>query len=241
MRRKKFLLPLLLGLLVIVSCSKESTISNKSATDKLNDLGIIPLEQAISTLERFLNESDVSGTKSGKARKISSISTYYSDLTVKSADDSSAIPQAYLINFEDGGGFAVLGANGAVADIVAVTENGAINDDLTVVLSNHPRDDSYQEIADDSEIDNDEDIPLAVQSDTLGFYCSEDDDFYSESNNSENNAKLVELFIKSAVNGHGAGGRDGGDGGDGKEDARRKNNYTYSWHFRLITYNVPAN
>ena len=45
MRRKKFLLPLLLGLLVIVSCSKESTISNKIATDKLNDLGIIPLEQ----------------------------------------------------------------------------------------------------------------------------------------------------------------------------------------------------
>ena len=45
MRRNKFLLPLLLGLLVIVSCSKESTISNKSATDKLNDLGIIPLEQ----------------------------------------------------------------------------------------------------------------------------------------------------------------------------------------------------
>lgn len=49
MRRNKFLLPLLLGLLVIVSCSKESMISNKSATDKLNDLGIIPLEQALST------------------------------------------------------------------------------------------------------------------------------------------------------------------------------------------------
>ena len=95
MIRNKFLLPLLLGLLVIVSCSKESTISNKSATDKLNDLGIIPLEQAISNLERFLNESDVSWTKSGNARKISSISTYYSDLTVKSADDSSAIPQAF--------------------------------------------------------------------------------------------------------------------------------------------------
>ena len=45
MRRNKFLLPLLLGLLVIVSCSKESMIQNKSATDKLNDLGIIPLEQ----------------------------------------------------------------------------------------------------------------------------------------------------------------------------------------------------
>lgn len=49
MRRNKFLLPLLLGLLVIVSCSKESMIQNKSATDKLNDLGIIPLEQALST------------------------------------------------------------------------------------------------------------------------------------------------------------------------------------------------
>ena len=79
----------------MVSCSKEPSPPNQSAADKLNDLGIIPLEQALSTLEKFLNESDVSGTKSENAKKISSISTYYSNLMVKSADDSSVMPQAF--------------------------------------------------------------------------------------------------------------------------------------------------
>lgn len=184
-----------MGLLVIVSCSKESTISNKSATDKLNDLGIIPLEQAISTLERFLNESDVSGTKSGNARKISSISTYYSDLTVKSADDSSAIPQAYLINFEDGGGFAVLGANGAVADIVAVTENGAkfSSEDNTNYLFH---------------------FNFGWGGNCNGYF----------STNCLNPAKGEEYDYQ-----------------DKWDKEVKKNNFTYSWHFRLITYNVPAN
>ena len=49
MRRKKILLPLVLGLLGMVSCSKEPSPPNQSAADKLNDLGIIPLEQALST------------------------------------------------------------------------------------------------------------------------------------------------------------------------------------------------
>lgn len=142
------------------------------------ELRQIPLEEALETLENFLsnNEPDMLTTRSGSARKIVNISTYYKDgeldATGTRTTQASAIPDAYLINFADGEGFAVLGANNAVADIVAVTEKGQIQEDLQVVLS-----------ADHSEVDNatetDDDALYEISEDSISWYCDEDDDFYT--------------------------------------------------------------
>ena len=69
----------------------------------------IPLEDALATLEDFLlsNEQDMCATRSGASRKIADITTYYgTGGCTRAASDE--IPDAYLVNFEDDGGYAVI-------------------------------------------------------------------------------------------------------------------------------------
>lgn len=152
-------------------------LGEKQITQEV-ELKQIPLEEALETLENFLseNESDMYPTRSGSARKIANISTYYKagelNATGTRTTQASDIPDAYLINFADGEGFAVLGANNAVADIVAVTEKGQIQDDLQVVLSTY-----YTEVDDASEEDGDD--LYEISEDSIGWRCDEDDDFYA--------------------------------------------------------------
>lgn len=142
------------------------------------ELKQIPLEEALKTLDDFLseNESDMLATRSGSAREIASIFTYYKsgrfDATSTRSSQTSAIPDAYLINFADGEGFAVLGANNAVVDIIAITEKGQIQEDLQVVLSEH-----YAQVGDATET-GDDDL-YEISEDSIGWYCDEDDDFYT--------------------------------------------------------------
>ena len=84
---------------------------------------------------------------------------------------TSDIPDAYLINFADGEGFAVLGANNTVADIIAITETGQIQEDLQVVLSEY-----YIEIDDTTEVEDD---LHEISENSISWYCAEDDDFYT--------------------------------------------------------------
>lgn len=125
--------------------------------------GTIPLETALATLDNFIG---ISGTKADGGKRIASVSNYYrpANLLTKSSDaEPEDSPDAYLVNFEEGG-FAVLGANTSVPDIVTVFEMGCIKDDLTVVL-NLPfeRLSDYDSSEEDEVLDN--------------FYCEEDDDY----------------------------------------------------------------
>ena len=120
-------------------------------------ISVIPLEDAMSSLEQFLSEveGDFCATRAGSTRKIESVDVHYSDLYATRSGES--LPDAYIVNFEDDEGFAVLGANTAVASIVAVTEKGHI-DPVTL---------SVQEGQEDnSDMSN------------FNWYCEEDDDYY---------------------------------------------------------------
>ncbi len=150
---------------------------------------LVPLEDALALLSEFLqsNEIYMPPTRSGAPRRIASVSTYcrggghLATKAVSRTEDN--LPDAYLVNFEGGEGFAVLGANSAVADIVAVTENGQIEDDLTVIFS-----------MDDEPL---EDIdPNDYQIDTIGYYCKEDNDFYSRS---DSESRLISECIRNAI------------------------------------------
>ena len=150
---------------------------------------LIPMEDALSILSEFLqsSERDMPPTRSGAPRKIASVSTYFGGddhIATKAASETEDnLPCAYLVNFEDGEGFAVLGANSSVADIVAVTESGRIEDDLTVIFS-----------TDDEPL---EDIdPDDYQIDTIGYYCKEDDDFYSSL---DSDARFISECIRNGV------------------------------------------
>lgn len=189
------LLTLGLVLSLTVSCGKGMyTCKTTSESDSIHEIQQIPLEEALSVLSEFLRSDDgeMLTTRSGLQRKINSITTYYVEnkrnhLSSKaSTEESNLIPDAYLINFEDGAGFAVLGANTAVADIVAVTENGQIENDLTVIFN-----ESSENYNDDAPDDPDDQII-----DTVGYYCVEDDDFYSDTSQ---DSRFVTECIKSAV------------------------------------------
>lgn len=160
-------------------------------------ISVIPLEDAMSSLEQFLSEveGDFCATRAGSTRKIESVDVHYSDLYATRSGES--LPDAYIVNFEDDEGFAVLGANTAVASIVAVTEKGHI-DPVTL---------SVQE--------GQEDNP---DMSNFNWYCEEDDDYYTMGPNTG----IVTESIKNAIikldDGNQTipeGGGDSGNGGNG--------------------------
>lgn len=143
---------------------------------------IIPIENAQKTLDDFISENGLVQTKSGKPRKYDTISTYYSKgIVSKSATNvvASELPTAYVVNFEDNEGFAVLGANEAIPDIIAVTEAGQIDPVSLNVINNSDFIESEPmlfEDMDESEIEYFNDN-VTITADTL-FYCIDDDDYF---------------------------------------------------------------
>ena len=113
--------------LFAVACTHDALkekVSDTTTIQNNQDLQIVPKEEALALLDRFLDET-YPATKSEPRRKISTISEYYGETPLTKANDKGEqikIPQAYLVNFEGEKGFAVLGANNKVPDIVAVTD-----------------------------------------------------------------------------------------------------------------------
>lgn len=197
-----------------VSCQRGDIMAEPDQmTPQDEGVQVVPLEAALSTLEAFLEGEEL--TRAGGRREIESISVYYgpkktSDVTLTRSDTTgdddeseNEEPLAYLVNFANDEGFAVLGANADVDDIIAVTENGHILDDLTVVV-----DEALDEEMEDALDGDDIDEPV----DTVGVYCEEDDDFYCAA---VPYATVVRTLLIEGINGGGGGMGDGGGGGGG--------------------------
>ena len=156
---------LALAFIILAGCSvKEPLLNDGTEEEAVVSSEIIPLEKALSGLEQFLKEADWP-TKSMSGRRIRSVDTYYSTSPTKSAE---SLPNAYIVNFEDNEGFAVLGANIFVDDIVAVTERGTIDPETLCITFDSAPDELFEEDWDPEELSL-EDLPT---------YCEEDEDFY---------------------------------------------------------------
>lgn len=120
---KMLLLFATLTLIFVSSCGKENRIVHRAEgnTDSYMQAELVPLEDALEILDQFLEKTGNAVTKAGEKRVIESVETHYPKTATKSDDD---LPDAYIINFENNGGYAVLGANSSVTPIVAVTFNG---------------------------------------------------------------------------------------------------------------------
>ena len=92
--------------------------------DVVVEAGAIPVSEALQTLDSFMQEG---ATKANGAteRRIKSVETHYK--TVESKAGTYRIPDAYIVQYEDAQGFAVLGATHDVDNIVAVIEKGTID------------------------------------------------------------------------------------------------------------------
>lgn len=89
----------------------------------------IPMEQALENLAAFVAETGMDQTRTGEPKQIKSIDAYRGEATRSGQD----LPQAYVVNYENNGGFAILGANTDFFPIVAVTENGQIDAETLLV------------------------------------------------------------------------------------------------------------
>lgn len=125
----------------------------------------VTVDEAMSVLSEFMIHSGLSMTKSGEEREILSFHTYFTGgVDTKSSTDVT-YPNAYVVNFANDEGFAVLGANTGVAPIVAVVDRGNINPETL-------------EITDKLLENGDVDINESFNWTTFDWYCEEDEDYY---------------------------------------------------------------
>ena len=113
------------------SCNKTDVISHVHTSDVSRETDTVTLvskEVALDILNDFMQrvEGGLLPTKSGQNRVIESFDTYYKEgVTTKSVNGT--LPSAYIVNYANNEGFAVIGANTDMPPIVAVTEKGTLN------------------------------------------------------------------------------------------------------------------
>lgn len=122
---KRFILIICLCCIAfIVACTQEKSAPiENDLSENSDELRVVSVEDALQHLYQFLSETQMTKTVSGEDRTISSITPHYSDKPLTKSGDS--IPDAYLVNFADESGFALLGANSSIAPIIAVIETGS--------------------------------------------------------------------------------------------------------------------
>jgi len=99
--------------LFLCSCNHEVIFEKKAETVPTR----ISQEDALKTLSRFLNE-----TRTSDQKTIESVEAHYS-----TKKDGVKDVDAYIVNFANNEGFAVLGANTEIDEIVAVAEQGHLD------------------------------------------------------------------------------------------------------------------
>lgn len=122
MNRSLFYLVSLSIVLLIASCSKTQRLEDDfPASSDSNVVSVVPVETALNGLNSFLEEMGVE-TKGESAKKIASIETHYSESLRN--ENGEAVPDVYLVNYDNNEGYALLGANSSVTPIIAVIEHG---------------------------------------------------------------------------------------------------------------------
>ena len=229
-----------------ISCSKEQAFVQEKSEE--TSTGMVTEAQASARLEAFLNKA-YPMTKAANKRRIASISTHYIRHIATKSDSCvvDSIP-VYAVNFEDEQGFAILGAEEPMPDIMVVTESGSIDPESLTVLFDNITDMSESEIETDEfgdEIIEDEmmDIPI---------FSQEDGDFYCRSGSFQSNSAFIDQLIDNGIS-HlrtydlsliemyegGCTPWDGGGGGDGSWSDWLYNNVTtvdYVDRLPLLSY-----
>ena len=111
--------------LLMLSCNQAFQEDyNSHLEEEFIENGTIPVADALQVLESFLQDEKTK-TSGESNRRIQSVETHYK--TVDTQKGTYRIPQAYIVQYEDAQGFAVLGANRNVDNIIAVIDKGTID------------------------------------------------------------------------------------------------------------------
>ena len=197
-----------LSLMSIISCYNTLPADLKGeVVESVENDEVIPVDVALQTLEEFMRDNTLSQTRSGTIRTVASIDKYYRKTrrTRSNASDndiSSSDPVAYVVNFDDQQGFAVLGANRNLPDIVAVVENGSI-DPITLNVNNGVEEHVEEMPSLFDEMEEDEiaefNKHVSITEDSL-FYSIEDEDYFDALYNGKPDS-FASILIEQALEG----------------------------------------
>ena len=120
---KKVAISFILFSIFAASCTKiNDTVPLKSSEPESLPAGYLTVDDAVANLNNFLSAVQGPATKSGDERKIKSVEAHYDNTVLTRSGES--VPDAYLVNFDNDEGFAVLGAKSTIAPVIAVVEQG---------------------------------------------------------------------------------------------------------------------
>lgn len=172
-----------------ISCDNSQSVllyEQKTDDSVIDELpSEIPIEKALEKLDAFISSTNLSVTKSGNKRQIESVETHFSRDEAYTRSGVS-LPDAYIVNFTDNNGFAVLGANTRMLPIIAVTEDGF----LETGFLDLELDDSLHTIDDNGNVVNLQDFDP---------YSEEYDDYYVLSNIESDNQKAQKIFVQKIL------------------------------------------
>ena len=93
----------------------------------------IPVEKALGELEELLRAIDGPETRSGGARRVASVEALGASAlarATRAGHDAAAAAEigdlVYIANFQNGEGYAILGADDRIESVIAVTERGSL-------------------------------------------------------------------------------------------------------------------
>ena len=116
-------------LLILIGCSEETLDINfreSIPVDGINQDDVVPIEKAIKGLYLMMDAMPVK-TRSGCTRQIEAISVCGGNSITRSNGYSLSDTVAYVVNFADNQGFAVLGARYSLEPLYALTEKGTLD------------------------------------------------------------------------------------------------------------------
>ncbi|MBQ4201649.1 MAG: Spi family protease inhibitor, partial [Bacteroidales bacterium] len=120
---KKVAISFILFSIFVASCTKiNDTVPLKSSEPESLPAGYLTVDDAVANLNNFLSAVQGPATKSGDESKIKSVEAHYDNTVLTRSGES--VPDAYLVNFDNDEGFAVLGAKSTIAPVIAVVEQG---------------------------------------------------------------------------------------------------------------------
>lgn len=180
-------------LMIVISSCRKTSFPNEVIKHDVSSF--ISETDAIARLEAFLDKA-YPVTKAANKRRIASISTHYIRNIATKSDSCTvdSIP-VYAVNFEDEQGFAILGAEEPLPDILVVTESGSINPESLTVLF----DDITDMSASEAETGDEGDEVIEDEMMDIPRFSSEDGDFYCRSGNLQSNSAFIDILIDNGI------------------------------------------
>ena len=103
----------------------------------------IPVEKALGELEELLRVIDAPETRSGGARRVASVEALGASAlarATRAGHDAAAAAEigdlVYIANFQNGEGYAILGADDRIESVIAVTERGSLTPEQLAAAAN---------------------------------------------------------------------------------------------------------